>query len=64
MTLQQLLYAVTIAEKGSVNKAASELYVSQSTLSSAIHDLEKETRTTIFTRTNRGVVVTADGKCC
>ena len=62
MTLQQLLYAVTIAEKGSVNRAANELYVSQSTLSSAIHDLEKETRTTIFTRTNRGVVVTADGE--
>ena len=62
MTLQQLLYAVTIAEKGSVNKAANELYVSQSALSSAIHDLEKETRTTIFTRTNRGVVVTPDGE--
>ena len=61
MTLQQLLYAVTIAEKGSLNKAAGELLISQSALSSAIQNLEKETHTTIFTRTNRGVVVTSDG---
>ena len=62
MTLQQLQYAVTIAETGSINKAASELYVSQSALSCAIRDLEKETRTTIFIRTNRGVTITPDGE--
>ncbi|MDO5308795.1 MAG: LysR family transcriptional regulator [Planctomycetia bacterium] len=62
MTLQQLQYAVTIAEMGSINKAANELYVSQSALSCAMRDLEKEIHTTVFMRTNRGIIVTADGE--
>ena len=42
MTLQQLRYAVTIADMKSMNKAASELFVSQPALSNTIHDLEEE----------------------
>ena len=42
MTLQQLKYAVKVAEKGSINEAAKELYISQPSLSSAIMELEKE----------------------
>ena len=42
MTLSQLVYVVTVAEKKSMNKAAAELYVSQPALSGAIRGLEEE----------------------
>lgn len=42
MTLQQLHYAITIAEAGSLNKAAEALYISQPSLTSAMQELEKE----------------------
>ena len=61
MTLQQLHYAITISETGSLNKAAEVLYVAQPSLSSAIKELEKETGITIFRRTGRGVTLTNDG---
>lgn len=33
MTLQQLKYAVKVAEKGSINEAAKELYITEMILS-------------------------------
>lgn len=62
MTLQQIMYAITISEKGSMNKAAEILYISQPSLTSAIKELEKETGITIFSRTGKGVVPTKDGE--
>ena len=61
MTLQQLRYLIAVSEHGSINAAAANLYVSQSNLSTAIKDLERELGITIFTRSNRGVVLTNDG---
>ncbi|MCI8367981.1 MAG: LysR family transcriptional regulator [Eggerthellaceae bacterium] len=61
MTLQQLRYLIAVAEYGSINKAAACLYASQSNLSTAIKDLERELGITIFTRNNRGVALTNDG---
>lgn len=61
MTLQQLRYAIAIAESGSLNKAAQVLYVAQPSLSSAVQELEKELGITIFHRSGRGVTPTADG---
>ena len=61
MTLQQLRYLIAISEHGSINAAAQSLYVSQSNLSTAIKDLERELGITIFTRSNRGVTLTNDG---
>ena len=61
MTLQQLRYLIAISEHGSINAAAQSLYVSQSNLSTAIKELERELGITIFTRTNRGVTLTNDG---
>lgn len=61
MTLQQLRYLIAIAEFGSINAAAQNLYASQSNLSTAIKELEQELGITIFTRTNRGVTLTNDG---
>lgn len=62
MTLQQLIYVVKISEVKSMNKAATELFVSQPALSSAIHDLEDELHTNIFIRTNKGIVITTEGE--
>lgn len=62
MTLQQLLYTVKIAETKSMNKAATELFLSQPALSNAIHELEEELQTTIFIRNQRGIIVTTEGE--
>ena len=61
MTLQQLKYAVTVADKGSISDAAKELFISQPSLSNAIKDLENEMQITIFNRTNKGIVVSNQG---
>ncbi|MBQ3940473.1 MAG: LysR family transcriptional regulator, partial [Oscillospiraceae bacterium] len=61
MTIQQLRYVLTIAETGSMNKAAELLYVSQPSLTASVQELEKETGIRIFNRSGRGVTVTNDG---
>ena len=61
MTLQQLKYAIMIANCGSINIAAKKLFITQPSLSSAIRELETEINTTIFQRTNRGISVTIQG---
>ncbi len=62
MTLQQIYYALTIAETKSMNKAAERLYVSQPSLTSAVRELEKSIGITIFNRTGKGVENTNDGE--
>ena len=62
MTLQQLRYAIGIAKVGSFNKAAESLFISQPSLTTAIHDLEDEIGITIFNRTSRGVTLTPEGE--
>ena len=59
--MQQLRYLIAIAEYGSINAAAQNLYASQSNLSTAIKELEQELGITVFTRSNRGVTLTNDG---
>ena len=62
MTFQQLAYFVEISKCGSINKAASKLFLSQSALSTAMHELEEELAIPLFMRTNKGVELTADGR--
>ncbi|MCM1182914.1 MAG: LysR family transcriptional regulator [Roseburia sp.] len=62
MTLAQMVYAVKIADTKSMNKAATELFVSQPALSGAVRDLEEELHIELFIRTNRGIVVTTEGE--
>ena len=62
MTLQQIYYALTIADFGSMNKAAESLFISQPTLTSAVKELEAELGISIFRRTGRGVVPTPEGE--
>lgn len=61
MTLQQLRYAIEVAEKGSISEAAKSLFITQPSLSNAIKELETEIKTTIFTRTNKGVLISKEG---
>lgn len=62
MTLQQIKYVIAIANTNSMNEAAKNLFVSQPSLSSAIKELEDELQITIFSRTNKGVVITQEGE--
>ncbi|WMC93282.1 LysR family transcriptional regulator [Kineothrix sp. MB12-C1] len=62
MTLQQLRYAICIANQKSMNKAAAELFITQPSLSSTIRDLEEEIGLQIFLRSNRGIVITPEGE--
>lgn len=57
MTLQQLKYAVTAADKGTMSEAAQSLFVAQPSLTNAIKDLENELGITIFHRTNKGIII-------
>ena len=62
MKLQQLMYVVKVAECGSITEASRRLYVSQPSVTNAIHDLEDEMGVHIFDRSNRGVVVSEEGE--
>lgn len=62
MTFQQLKYVVEIANCGSINRAATKLFVSQSSVSCALSQLEDELHTELFTRNNSGVILTDTGK--
>lgn len=61
MTIQQLKYVITIAEKGSITEAAKSLYISQPSLSGALREVEKEAKISIFHRNRSGVALTAEG---
>lgn len=62
MTLLQMTYLLEIERCGSMNKAAQSLFISQSALSSAVQETEKELGIRVFRRSNRGISLTEDGK--
>ena len=62
MTLNQLKYVCKIAECKTLSKAAAELYLSQPSLTKAIHELENEIGIIIFERTNKGINLSKDGE--
>ena len=55
-------YVLEIDRCGSMNKAAQRLFCSQSALSSAIVEVERELGITVFHRSNRGISLTEDGR--
>lgn len=61
MTLQQLKYVIEVARNRSISKAAQQLFISQPSLSNAMKELENELGITIFSRTNKGIVITPEG---
>ena len=62
MNLLHLKYAVEIAQTGSLNKAAENLYMGQPNLSRAIKELESGLGIVIFERSAKGMVATPEGE--
>lgn len=62
ITLQHLKQLVTIADVGSMNEAAKQLYISQPNLSATVKDAEASIGLPIFLRTNRGIRLTPEGE--
>ena len=62
MKLSQLRYVVEVAECGSITEAARRLYVSQPSVTAAIHSLEREMGVTVFDRSSKGVRATEEGE--
>ena len=62
MTLQQLKYIVEVANCGSFNDAAKNLFITQPSLSGTVRTLEEEIGFDIFRRNNRGIEVTVEGR--
>src|ERR687898_2958086 len=62
MDLRHLRTFVTVAEQGTVSKAAVRLGTAQPALSRQIKDLEDEFRIRLFDRIRRRLVLTGEGE--
>lgn len=62
MNINQLKYLVESVKTGSINKAAENLYMTQSSLSTAISTLEKELQLEILQRSPKGITLTPSGE--
>lgn len=62
MRIQQLIYLEKIAEKGSINEAAKDLFLTQPSLSNAMKDLEQEMNIQLLVRHKNGVSLTEEGR--
>ncbi|MCR5602553.1 MAG: LysR family transcriptional regulator [Lachnospiraceae bacterium] len=61
MTLNQLKYAIAISKENSLNDAAKKLFISQPSLTGAMHALEDEIGFDIFIRSKNGISLTVKG---
>ena len=62
MDIRQLRRSVSVAELGSLNKAAEYLAVSQPSLTRSIQMMEETLDVQLFDRTARGIVLTRMGE--
>lgn len=62
MNLNQLEYFVELANQQNFTKAAQDLFVSQSTISKAVHALEKEYGVKLIDRTSKKFHLTTEGE--
>lgn len=62
MTLKQILYVRAVSKAGSIGKAAESLFISQSSLSESIRNLEREYGMVLFERTSKGISLTRQGE--
>ena len=62
MKLNQLQYFVAVCQHLNISNAAKELHVSQPTISSAIHELEKEFGLNLLYRNSKNISLTAEGR--
>lgn len=61
MTLRQIRHFIAVAETGSISAAAQAVYISQSTLTLAIQQLEEEIGVRLFDRHAKGMALTHQG---
>ena len=62
MTLLQCRYLVEIARHTSLSQAAEALFLTQPSLSRAIHAMEEEFHIRILARSSRGVMLTQESE--
>jgi len=62
LELSQLRYFVKVAELGNISRAAAALRIAQSAISRQIRNLELELGRELFSRSDRGVALTAAGR--
>jgi len=62
MNINHIRYALEISRCGSINRAAKHLYVSQSSLSRSIKELESQINIKIFERSASGIITTHQGE--
>lgn len=62
MNTRQLEYIIAIAEEKNILRASEKLYISQSTLSQTLLNLEKELGTPLFIRNQRELSITEAGQ--
>ena len=61
MHLKELTYIVTLADEGSISRAADKLYMAQSSLSQFLQQYESELGIPLFVRTSKGIRPTDAG---
>lgn len=61
MTIRHLKIFIAVAETGSMSTAANRLYLTQPTVSQAIHDLEEHYRVQLFQRLHKKLFITEEG---
>lgn len=61
MTLRQIRHFIAVAETGSISAAAHAVFISQSTLTGAIQQLEEEIGVSLFNRHAKGMSLTHQG---
>ncbi len=62
MNINHIRYALEVSRCGSINRAAKRLYISQSSLSRSIKELESEAGIQIFFRSSTGIETTHQGE--
>jgi DNA-binding transcriptional LysR family regulator len=61
MTLRQIRHFIAVAETGSISAASQAVFISQSTLTGAIQQLEEDIGVTLFNRHAKGMSLTHQG---
>ncbi|MDL2248802.1 LysR family transcriptional regulator [Tyzzerella sp. OttesenSCG-928-J15] len=62
MNIHQLKYIVEVANTKSITKASENLYINQPNISRSIAELENELGISLFSRTSKGMILTATGE--
>ncbi|WP_194611136.1 LysR family transcriptional regulator [Clostridium vitabionis] len=62
MTLNQVIYFQAIARTGNLRQAAEELFIAQSSLSTAIRNLEKDLGVPLFIHAHQQLKITREGE--